>query len=686
MADAGTGLSSPALRPARIDFSHGVPRSLDHDDIYHPKEGAQAQARHVFLLGNRLPQRWQGRRQFCILETGFGLGHNFLATWAAWQADPHRCDELHYVSLELHPPGAEDLTRAHELAGQDQDAPPGHAERFRALVAAWPPLLSGLHALEFTGHGASTDRGPGRVHLTLAFGDARQLLPKIIGRFDAFFLDGFAPKTHPELWDPWLLRGLARLAAPDATAATWSVAHTVREGLQAAGFAVERAPGFGAKRDMTIARFASLAPRRTPAGRPQGPWIGERRAVIVGAGLAGALAAQALAQRGWTCTVLDSASEPAQGASGNPAGLFHGVLHRDDSVHARLHRHAALAAARHYDPLIRSGTVPGGLDGLLAVRSEGSAADEADHRESPGLPGYAEGLTPDEASLLAQAPLSGPALHFLQGGWVDPAAIVRQALAGPGVRFQGGARVKALRAPVDGDPTWSLLDDAGQPLAHAPLVVLAAGAGLPVLAHEMGRELSALGPQEVTRGQLTWFACHSPLQRPVTGNGYAVSLPDGRLLCGASEQPVDAQHRDERLLQEDQSWNLARLHTLTGLHPVEGKALGGRVSWRVRTPDRLPLIGPAPRAGLSPNLRQDQPRFIPRHPGLFIIGALGSRGLIWAPLASRLLCAWLDATPMPLEADLLDALDPCRWWVRQSRQVASTDRQLSRRSPSENPP
>jgi tRNA 5-methylaminomethyl-2-thiouridine biosynthesis bifunctional protein len=670
MVVSGAALSSPALRPARIDFSGGVPRSLDHDDIYHPKGGAQAQARHVFLQGNGLPQRWQGRRQFCILETGFGLGHNFLATWAAWQADPQRCDELHYVSLELHPPGPEDLLRAHEIARQDQDAPPGHEQRSRALVTAWPPLLSGLHTLEFTGHATSTDRGLGRVFLTLAFGDARHLLPKIVGRFDAFYLDGFAPKANPEMWDPWLLRGMARLAAPDATAATWSVAQPVREGLKAAGFAVEGAPGFGAKRDMTMAHFASLAPRRTPAGRPQGPWTGERHAVIVGAGLAGALAAQALAQRGWTCTVLDSASTPAQGASGNPAGLFHGVLHREDGVHARLHRHAALAAARHYGPLIRSGTVPGGLDGLLAVRGEGSTADETDRLESQGLPGYAEGQTRAEASLLAQASLSGPALHFLQGGWVDPAAIVRQALASPGVRFQGNARVKALRAPVDDDPTWSLLDEAGQQLAHAPLVVLAAGGGLPALAHDVGRDLSALGPQEVTRGQLTWFTCNSPLRRPVTGHGYAVSLPDGRLLCGASQQPVDAQNQTDRLLQEDQAWNLARLHGLTGLFPAEGSSFGGRVSWRVQTPDRLPLIGPAPRADLSPPVRRDQPRFIPRHPGLFIIGALGSRGLIWAPLASRLLCAWLDATPMPLEADLLDALDPCRWSVRQSRRAA----------------
>ena len=656
-------MNGPALRPARIDFSSGAPRSLDHGDVYHPAAGAQEQASHVFLQGNGLPQRWQGRRHFCILETGFGLGHNFLATWAAWQADPLSCDNLHYVSLERHPPSRDDLAQSHRLAYQDQSS----LERSSALLAAWPPLLSGLHVLEFHGTQETAGTQTGRVHLTLAFGDAHHLLPKLVGSFDAVFLDGFAPRVNPELWDPRLLRTMARLAAPGTTAATWSVAKVVREGLQSAGFAVERAPGFAAKREMTTARFAPVAPRRIPAGRPQGPWLGERSALIIGAGLAGAMAAQALAQQGWACTVLDAEHTPAQGASGNPAGLFHGVVHRQDGVHARLHRHAALGAARHYGALIRRGAVPGRLDGLVAVRGSDSGAPQSAALEGLDLPGYAQGLTQQEASACAGADLGGPARHFLQGGWVDPGAVVRHALATAGVRFQGGAQahaLQALRSSQGGDVIWQVLDKAGTELARAPLVVLATGAGLPLLADHLPLTLPPMGPLEVTCGQLTWFSSGTRLKRPVSGHGYAVSLPDGRLLCGASLRAGDA---DPQLQDEDQRWNLNRLQVLTGLAPPSGAALEGRVSWRVQTPDRLPLIGPAPQADLSPTLRRDQTRFIPRHPGLFIIGALGSRGLIWAPLATRLLCAWVEATPMPLEAELLDAVDPARWLVRQAR-------------------
>ena len=39
-------------------------------------------------LGWMAAGRWQGREHFVVLETGFGLGHHFLATWQAWRDDP----------------------------------------------------------------------------------------------------------------------------------------------------------------------------------------------------------------------------------------------------------------------------------------------------------------------------------------------------------------------------------------------------------------------------------------------------------------------------------------------------------------------------------------------------------------------------------------------------------------------
>ena len=47
---------------------------------------------------------------------------------------------------------------------------------------------------------------------------------------------------------------VARHTAPGGTAATYSAAGAVRRDLAAAGFKVERRPGFGRKRHMTVAR------------------------------------------------------------------------------------------------------------------------------------------------------------------------------------------------------------------------------------------------------------------------------------------------------------------------------------------------------------------------------------------------------------------------------------------------
>jgi tRNA 5-methylaminomethyl-2-thiouridine biosynthesis bifunctional protein len=644
---------------ACIEFVDGVPLAPDFGDVYHARAGALGQARHVFLGGNGLPGAWQGRRRFAILETGFGLGHNLLATWKAWRDDPQRCERLDYVSVELHPPGRPDLERALAAGG----AP---ADLAAALVAAWPPPTPGLHRLAFDG---------GRLVLWLALGDARDLLPALVGRFDALYLDGFAPARNPDMWDRRLLAGLGRLAAPGATASTWSVARVVREGLVQAGFELSRQPGYDRRREMTVARHVPRAPRRPLPGRPGGPVpTGRpRRAVIVGAGLAGAAVAQALAGRGWSCCVLDRALEPASGASGNPAGLFHGTLTEDEGPHTRLLRAATLLATPVYAALVAAG-VPGAVDGLVAWRRERPAVD------SP--PGYAHHGDAEAAAGWAGATLPGPATLYAQAGWMNPGAVVRAWLATPRVEFRGGVEVAAVRraAPSVAMPppaaaseaaplpaAWELLGPDGRVIDSAELVVIASGTGLPALEGPDGPTDAGLGLHPV-RGQITWFDHTTALRRPLTGQGYALSLPDGRLLCGATAHRADT---EPALRGADTAFNLGRLKALTGIEPAAGAACGGRVAWRLSTVDRLPVVGAWPDTPAAARGRRDQARWVPRLPGLFVAGGFGSRGLAWAPLAAEVLAGWIEGTPMPLEAELLDAIDPARGLVRAARRTAA---------------
>jgi len=230
-----------ALDIAPLAFGpDGTPVSAVYGDVYHSTAGGPAQARYVFLGGNGLPARWRGRARFGVVETGFGLGLNFLATWRAWRDDAAACDVLDYVAFEKHPFCAEDLAVA-------QAAWPEFADLAAELRALWPALTPGEHLLRLAG---------GRLRLRLVFGDVRTMAPGVTVSADAFYLDGFSPAKNPDMWSPDVCAQLARLGAPGATLATWSVAGSVRRAVQSAGFSVEKRLGFAGKRQMLVGVLA----------------------------------------------------------------------------------------------------------------------------------------------------------------------------------------------------------------------------------------------------------------------------------------------------------------------------------------------------------------------------------------------------------------------------------------------
>jgi tRNA 5-methylaminomethyl-2-thiouridine biosynthesis bifunctional protein len=638
----------------------GAPYAPAFGDIYHPASGAAGQAEHVFLAGNGLPARWRGRRLFVILETGFGLGNNFLATWSAWRRDPQRAERLVFISIEKHPFTRADMVAVHaaspwpELAAQ--------------LVRAWPALTPDLHPLSFDNSG---------VQLLLAFGDVQAWLPQIVADIDAFDLDGFAPARNPDMWARPVCKALARLAQPQATLATWSAARAVRDGLRAAGFVVTPAGGSGGKRDITLARFDPTFLPRRPVARRSTDADAKRHAVIVGAGLAGCATAWALARQGWTSTLLDRQSSPATEASGNPAGTFHGIVNRQDGAHARFNRAAALEAQRVISRAVAQRGVPGNAGGLIRLET---SIESVDAMRAVllrlGLPeDYVQALDPDHASALSGLPMTKPAWLYPGGGWVDPAAFARSLLeeAGARVSFHGDTPVARLQRNAD---AWDLIDGAGQLIETAATVVLAnAGAALDLLGRPSW-------PLQRVRGQISLLTVEAlaptgalPML-PISGSGFLIPALRGRLTFGAtsavdasvgsvSTDGVDSTPRDE-----DHAANLERLAGLWDLGVgVRPNDLEGRVGWRCSSNDRLPVVGAVPVSAAVPSGRVDQPRFIAREPGLFVLIGLGSRGITWAPLAAQVLAARISGAPVPLGAALIDAIDPARFVSGRARKA-----------------
>jgi len=631
---------STPLAPARLAFTaEGTPWSEAHGDIYHSADGGAAQAQHVFLGGNGLPARWRERARFTVLETGFGLGLNFLATWQAWRDDPARPTRLDFVSVEKHPFRREDLAALHARLQ-------AFAPLATALEAGWPLLVPGVHRLEFE---------DARVVLTLVFGDATQAVPRLRLSADAIFLDGFTPAKNPELWDLAMMRGLARLAAPGASAATWSVARGVREALAAVDFETELRPGFGAKREMTVARHVPRRARAVPPARAS------RTAIVIGAGLAGAAVCERLCARGWQVTLIERQTRPGTETSGNHAAVFHPVVTSDDSHLARLTRAGTLASVTRWRALEAAGArlrwdCCGVLQLARDAREEGAQQAATAQLALPAE--WVSAVTQEEASVHAGLALAAGGLWFPGAGWMRPISLVEASLSACGPRLQTryGCTVGALEPLSAG---WRVRDTEGKAFAEAEVVVLANALGASALAPRAPTALRRV------RGQVS----HLPADRVdaphavVLRGGALLPSVDGLCLLGASYDFDDA---DPALRLESHVGNLERLARIAPAlaQGIDAASLDGRVAFRAVSPDRLPLVGAMPAA--SSTRDPVRLRDLARAPGLYAAFGYGSRGLVWSALAAELLASQIDGDPLPLEGDLVDSIDPGRFIVRAS--------------------
>ena len=673
-----------AIQPAQLTFSpEGTPISTLFSDIYYSADGGPGQAQHVFVQGNNLAERWARRRNFTVLENGFGAGLNFLTTWAAWHNDPQRPDKLHYLATDLHPLPEQDLALLH--------APWPELELFAAaLRSAWPLLVAGFHRLEFA---------DGHVVLTLMLGDSEKNLRKLNAHVDAFYLDGFDPNKNPQMWSASLLHRCEQLAAADATFATWCVAGQVRKALNEAGFITEKRPGFGRKREMLVGKVAERRNLPRPAPPPQ-----DRHVVIIGAGLAGCASAERLAARGWQVDLFDRHAAPAEEASGNLAGIVRPLLTRDDSHAARLSRACFLYLLRQWQglnqKLNQTDVSPRGkLNGFFQLAHGASeAAHQREWLAESGLPSqYVQFIEQSIASqyLGANTPQGG--YWFPSGGWINPPSLCQAWLkaGGHNIRFHANSEISHLQYHAD---QWQLLDVNQQCLARASHVIFATGAQgfQPTTAHNathiathnathIATKLTSISeilaglPIQPVRGQVSHIAAGKlpALKHAISGDGYLTPAVDGLHCLGASYIKDASQDAQTTLSYHEHAENLQRLSRMlldsalnSTLPPAE---LAGRVGLRATTPDHLPLVGALP--NLKADFTQDtRLKDFPRQTGLYGLLGAGSRGLVWTALLAEQLASLINAEPLPLEKDLSDAVDPARFALRQCARASRTNK------------
>lgn len=641
MPDAAANKTLIGIEPALIEWRDEFPFSSTFDDVYFSADDGAAETEYVFLAGNQLAERWQSgeyaEQHFVIAETGFGTGLNILLAWQLWTQTRSHVNaprHLHCVSIEKHPLVKSDLKLALQAITQRWPNLSPYAQR---LQDAYPPLMPGRYRLYLDEY----------TTLTLIFADIQAALPELNANVDAWFLDGFAPSKNTDMWQATMYQSLRRWSSPSATLATFTAAGHVRRGLQAAGFAVQKQAGFGRKRDMLIGRldWVGLPGSPTVCGQMSLP----KSALIIGAGLAGAGAAAALARYGVACTVVDANPQPAAAGSGVPAAAVRPYFDSLWQTASRLYTPGFAFTAQHpkcdYERI-----------GVLKVANvEAETLRQQRLRKNLRIPDdFLQFVDAKQASELLGIPCDYAGYWLPDGGWCQPAKLVEALLGHPLIDSRLGVTVASIQTAGQG---WVAINTVDETVAAADVVVLATGAADHLLPSFLSEALRPIRGQveRVLVEESDPLASNRPMLRTAFNHrGYAIATGDRAVCVGAS---FVSGVSDTRPSEAERAENFAKLADALpdlALTAQRGLQSNSWVGIRAKCAGHLPMIGALDRFASTH-------RFDCTHLPWHVSTAHGARGLCSALLAGEQLASEILGLPLAFDSQVKKVCLPSRF-------------------------
>jgi len=531
-----------------------------------------------------MASHWRGQRRYTVADLFFGFGEKFFHAWASWRADPNRCTRLHWVGW------CDNLNEASSLSGALAALLPQQFDPFiQQVLSQWPIDLPGVHRLEFE---------QGAVTLTLFVGKAVASLGQLRGPVDAAWHADRIMFGDTDI-NRLLLRSHQNLSI---------------EQLQVNFSLVD-----GAAAEV-------------------------KRAIVVGAGLAGLSIAKALAVRGWQVQVFDGGwTDGSCAHQGHVAAALTPQVSRDDNYRARLSRAGALRSLHRwvdapYDVISRCGAIQ-------LERTNGRIVDLEDLVGELQMPEkWVSYVDRDRARALSGLQLNRGGMYFPAACRVRPDLLLKWLASQPGVDIisTAVARIKYHAG------LWAVYGDVStSAMAQSPKLILANAAAAATLLSQSGIDQSTgrLGGLHSLGGEITMLPANLLNNGPkliVGGDGYV--LPEVNGFCVSGSTYVHAPKQVETT-DSGRTANIKRAQDLLGDDAssscIANISVAGWAGLRAVLPGRLPAIGPV--SGES---------------GLWVATAFASRGLTWAALAGDIIGAAFEGEPIPLENDLLAALNP----------------------------
>ena len=646
----------PQVEEATIDAADPA-WAVSFKDHYFSRKDPVGERETVFLHAQNLRSRFQALQvgeTFRIGETGFGTGLTFLLATQLFLAEAPPNARLQWISTDQYPLNRADLVKLH----QQIELPATAARLATQLHAVWPLCVSGCHRRLFAA---------GRVCLDLHWDDAASRFANLNGHINAWCLDGFSPDRNPAMWTPHLFQAVAKLSGPDTTLATFTTARSVRDGLHACGFELQKHPGFGGKRERLTGFYRGLFahPKSLPPIASKSP----EHVSIIGAGLSGAWVAHKLAERGIRCTVFDR-SGIADGASGNTQGITYAKLGIEATPASVIQLQALASTQTLFDALAQdSQWHPTGV--LLLASDHTKETQQAKLMQALNPPdALMQMLSKDAVSDIAGQRLVSGGLWLPTGGWLNPKAACRVLLQHPLISVE---TAHALTAITDLDEGYRLRFDVNgtHPTEHTCDAV--------VLANALeASEFAAIPlPLKPVKGQITQLRSDCGVAVPVCGDAYLGPAVEGVATCGATYHP---KLNETTVHPDDDRLNLNQTNALFD-RPLFNPAnvVGHRAGVRSTTPDYAPVAGQIGSTehwqaflnSLRTDARSEPEETLPYRPGLFILTGQGSRGTLTAPVTADLIVSQLLGEILPLTEPVREGLAPDRFIRRQSMRMTN---------------
>ena len=658
------------IQHAKIHFNEeNTPVSDKFDDVYFSNQDGLSETHYVFLEGNQLWKRWVHYQEahFVIAETGFGTGLNFFAVTTLFREFRQKYPDsplkrLYFISFEKYPLALDALQQAHL-------AYPQFSHLAQHLQQHWLNPIQGCYRFHFD-----------ETTLDLWFGDVAENLPQLgdymNDKIDAWFLDGFAPSKNHDMWNEQIYQQMFRFTKPQGTFATFTAASAVRKGLENAGFDITKRKGFGKKRECLSGQktHEKLTALSAPWFHNQPANLNKQDIAIIGGGIASLCTAISLVKRGAKITIYCEDEQTALNASGNKQGAFYPQLSDDNDRNIRFYIHAFAYGHQFLRWAIQHKIeFEHEFCGVALCAYHEKAESKLNKIAELNLPSdLYQSLSQTELSEKVGLPLPFGGGFIPQGAWLAPRQLVQHAFAlleKQGVQIKTSHKVTALSQTEHG---WQIKTAENETFCHE-VVVLANGHKLTEF--EQTQKL----PLYPVRGQVSQIPTSANLLKLKTVlcyDGYLTPVDQAKAshCIGASHVRDNATREFSLTEQQENQQKIQKNIPEDWTKEVDTSGNLARIGVRCSVRDLTPMMGAVPHFSAQQtqyqnlfNLRRrKQPiEQAANYPNLYLIGALGSRGLTSAPFLGETLASLIYGEPLTMSEDLIHNLMPNRSWVRR---------------------